>query len=70
MGKLIEDVWKRHIRNITKKDDQVDAFAYLGLMLDVVVEAASARELEEDQYLEDLRTYEQNEQGRSLTTGY
>ena len=53
-----------------KKDDQVDAFAYLGLMLDVVVEAASARELEEDQYLEDLRTYEQNEQGRSPLTGY
>lgn len=53
-----------------KKDDQVDAFAYLGLMLDVVVEASTRRELEEEQYLEDLRTYEQTEQGRSHLTGY
>lgn len=53
-----------------KKDDQVDAFAYLGLMLDVVVQASTAREIEEEQYLEDLRTSEAGDMGRSALTGY
>lgn len=53
-----------------KKDDQVDAFAYLGLMLDVVVEASTAQELAEELYLEEVRESEAGEEGRSLLTGY
>lgn len=53
-----------------KHDDQVDAFAYLGLMLDVMIEAPTVEELEEDEY---QREYEESgiaDSGRSDTTGY
>lgn len=53
-----------------KHDDQVDAFAYMGLMLDYLVEAATDREVIEDAYYEDLEKSGVNHQGRSVITGY
>lgn len=51
------------------KDDQVDAFAYLGLMLDSLVEAPTQQEQEEEEYLEDVRQSDVG-QGRSAWCGY
>jgi len=56
-----------------KHDDQVDAFAYLGMLLDKVLEAPTEQEIEEDEYLDELRTYESDGgsvNGRSNYTGY
>lgn len=53
-----------------KHDDQVDAFAYLGLMLDALIEAPTKEESDEDAYLEELEKNEMNEQGRNAITGY
>jgi len=53
-----------------KHDDQVDAFAYLGLMLDALIEAPTREETEEDEYLEELEQSDLNNQGRNGTTGY
>jgi hypothetical protein len=53
-----------------KHDDQVDAWAYLGLMLDRMWEAPTEKEIEEEEY----RTYvsESNvvDSGRSAICGY
>lgn len=54
----------------SKKDDQVDAFAYLGLMLAQLVEAPTQQEIEEEEYLDELRTTGQGSAGRSAITGY
>lgn len=51
-------------------DDQVDAFAYLGLLLDKVVEAPTIQDQEEEKYLDELRTSELDDYGRSEYTGY
>jgi predicted phage terminase large subunit-like protein len=51
-----------------RHDDQVDTLAYLGLLLDVVVEAPSYEELEEEEYLDELRT--SGTRGQSRITGY
>lgn len=53
-----------------KHDDQVDAFAYLGLMLDVIVEAPTVEEMEEDEYLEEMEKSGMNNQGQNDATGY
>lgn len=53
-----------------KSDDQVDSFAYLGLMLDILIEAPTAREQSEMDYLDDLAESGLGEQGRSKWTGY
>lgn len=53
-----------------KHDDQVDAFAYLGLMLDVLIEAPTQAEEEEDEYELELEESGMNNQGRSTVTGY
>lgn len=52
------------------KDDQVDAFAYLGMMLDSLVEAPTKQEQEEEEYLEDVRQSNSYSDGRSAITGY
>jgi predicted phage terminase large subunit-like protein len=52
-----------------RKDDQVDAFAYLGLMLDAIVEAPTQQELDEEEYEDELRQSGSND-GRSKYTGY
>lgn len=51
-------------------DDQVDAFAYLGLLLDKVVEAPTVYEQQEEEYLNDLRESDSGDAGRSAFTGY
>jgi hypothetical protein len=48
----------------------VDAFAYLGLMLDRLIEAPTKEELSEDEYQEELRDSDMYEQGRNTSTGY
>ena len=53
-----------------KHDDQVDAFAYLGLMLDNLLEAPTKEETEEEEYAEALEGSELQHQGRCATTGY
>jgi len=54
------------------KDDQVDAFAYLGMMLDSLVEAPTREEQEEEEYENELREYGEYDSytGRSAITGY
>jgi predicted phage terminase large subunit-like protein len=54
----------------SKHDDQVDAFAYLGMMLDKLVEAPTHEEIEEEEYQDELRLSEYGESGRSNWTGY
>lgn len=51
-------------------DDQVDAFAYLGLMLDKLVEAPTQQELDEEEYEDELRSSGWRTNGRSRLTGY
>ncbi len=53
-----------------KHDDQVDAFAYLGLMLDMLIEAPTQKEAELEEYMEQLETSDSLHQGRSDYTGY
>lgn len=52
------------------KDDQVDAFAYLGRMLDSMSEAATDKEIEEEEYYGQLRESRTGSDGRSKYTGY
>src|SRR5688500_9417726 len=52
------------------RDDQVDAFAYLGMMLDSIIEAPTHEELEEEEYYNELHAAERGDVGRSQLTGY
>ena len=51
-------------------DDQVDAFAYLGMMLDSITEAQTPQEIEEDEYEHELLESGYLGAGRSQYTGY
>jgi predicted phage terminase large subunit-like protein len=51
-------------------DDQVDAFAYLGMLLDQVIEAPTHEEIEEEEYQDELRTSDYGDAGRSSVCGY
>lgn len=53
-----------------KHDDQVDAFAYLGLMVDKLIEAPTPREEEEIAYDEFKHTFGGFDLGRNACTGY
>lgn len=53
-----------------KHDDRVDAFAYLGLILNRMVEAPTPAEQEEEDYANELRTSGFFDIGRSPVTGY
>jgi predicted phage terminase large subunit-like protein len=53
-----------------KHDDQVDAFAYLGLMLDKLIEAPTKEEIDELEYLDELRSTGSDYAGQSSITGY
>ena len=53
-----------------KHDDQVDAFAYLGLLLDRMIEAPTKEEIDEDEYELELESSGGAYSGRSLYTGY
>jgi len=54
----------------SKNDDQVDAFAYLGLMLDRLIEAPTKEELAEEEYWDELYDSGSEYDGRSRYTGY
>lgn len=51
-------------------DDQVDAFAYLGLTLDRMVEAPSEEEMAEDAYRDEYQNSGLYDTGRCIPTGY
>lgn len=53
-----------------KHDDQVDAFAYLGLMLDSLIVAPTKEEIDEDAYNEQLAASGGTDSGRGSWTGY
>ena len=52
-----------------KHDDQVDCFAYLGMLLDKVLEAPTKQDLADEEYY-DERDRNYGPTGRSATTGY
>ena len=51
-------------------DDQVDCFAYLGLMLDSLVEAPTQQQMDEDDYNDELESSGLYGAGRSAVCGY
>lgn len=51
-------------------DDQVDALAYMGMLLDKMVEAPTREEQEEMEYQDELRESEHGDVGRSGICGY
>ena len=53
-----------------RHDDQVDAFAYLGLILNKMIEAPTKQQIEEEEYADELRSSGFYESGRSTVTGY
>ena len=53
-----------------RKDDQADAFAYVGLMLDKLIEAPSREEQKAIEYELELEESGLNNQGQSEWTGY
>jgi phage terminase large subunit-like protein len=53
-----------------KHDDQVDAFAYLGLMLDQLIEAPTKQEMEDELYADEVNASGNMDQGRNAYTGY
>ncbi len=54
----------------SKHDDQVDTFAYLGLMLDRLIEAPTKAEQEQEDYDDEFQRAEYSDAGRSAVTGY
>jgi len=52
------------------KDDQVDAFAYIGIMLDSLIEAPTKEEQEDEKYYDELNASRSTANGRSAWTGY
>jgi len=63
-----EDECRRFPRD--KHDDQVDAFSYLGIMLNKLNEAPTQKEVDEDEYEDEKRRSDYQEQGRCSATGY
>jgi predicted phage terminase large subunit-like protein len=53
-----------------KHDDMVDAIAYLGLMIDKIIEAPTREEVAELEYEDELEQSDLNLQGRSEICGY
>jgi predicted phage terminase large subunit-like protein len=54
----------------SRNDDIADAFAYLGLLLDVLLEAPTVRELQEEEDELEFNVYREQYGGRSRFTGY
>lgn len=52
------------------KDDQVDAFAYLGRMLDNLIEAPTNKDVEDELYYDELAASGSTNTGKSHWTGY
>lgn len=53
-----------------KHDDQVDAWAYMGLMIDKMWDAPTQKEVDEDEYEAYRKEFEDPMEGRSAVTGY
>jgi len=53
-----------------KHDDQVDATAWIGLTLDKMIEAPTLKEIEEEEWEQEMDDSGYNEQGRSVICGY
>ena len=53
-----------------RHDDQVDAWAYIGLMIDKMMEAATPKELEDEEYQQAMHDYGYDQAGRNAVTGY
>lgn len=53
-----------------KHDDQVDSMAYLGMLLDKVLEAPTKQELADEEYHDEFGLYQYDRSGRSAVTGY
>ncbi len=53
-----------------KHDDQVDALAYVGLIMDKMIEGSSKKQIEEQEYEEEYELSGLSEAGRSALTGY
>lgn len=64
----LEDELMRFPRD--KHDDQVDAIAYLGLMIDRIIEAPTKEEMDDDEYEHEKQEGGLNDQGRSTICGY
>lgn len=56
--------------NRGKHDDQVDAFAYVGLMLDDLTPARTQEEVWEDEWEAEREATSEMDEGRNATTGY
>jgi len=52
------------------KDDQVDSWAYMGTLLDKMIEAPTKDELEDDAFRDEFRASGLSFAGRNRTTGY
>ncbi len=52
------------------KDDQVDAFAYIGKLLNIIIEAPTDQEAEDEEYELEYGNHKYEHDGRSRTTGY
>jgi predicted phage terminase large subunit-like protein len=65
---IFEDELMRFPRD--KHDDQVDAFSYLGLMLDAIIEAPTKEVIEEEAYQDEYNESGLADEGRNETTGY
>ena len=53
-----------------KHDDQVDAWAYMGMMLDKMWEAPTSKEVEDEEYEAYVASRQDATEGRSAITGY
>jgi predicted phage terminase large subunit-like protein len=65
---LLEDELIKFPR--ARHDDQVDACAYLGLLVDKMIEAQTDEEVDEEEYADELRQSGANDAGRSRITSY
>lgn len=54
----------------SKHDDQVDAFAYLGLIIDKLIEAPNKEQLDDDAYNDEYESTAEHGAGRNAFTGY
>lgn len=63
-----EDELTRFPRDV--HDDQVDAFAYLGLMLNMLTEAYTQEEMDEEEYQNEIEQSGLTLSGKSKVTGY
>lgn len=54
----------------SRHDDQVDSLAYLGLLLDKIIDAPTQQEIDEQDYLDELEKDGSFDDGRNNDTGY